>query len=345
MRLFVLLFFIFSQSVFALPKGCQVATQTCVEAGGTRLINHIPVTLDCWKKKVTYHCGGKAVNTCNSLINQGCTQVGSNCTDSSCMTYQQTYQCPVKNCATQLVCAQDVFCIDGDCVKQTPTENTNFGQDTSALASVTGGASDYNKNKQVSLFNGKAMDCSVAGLGYDDCCNDSGWGKNIHLASCSDEEKDLGDKKSKYLVTYVGEYCSHKLPIVGTCTAHKRVYCVYDSKMARIVNDYGKDQLHLNNGSAESPNCNGFTIDQFQKINFDLVDFIDPIYIKNNFRDPHTANKKAGIAGDMNVNSPSNSDMEKEVEKRIHDALTNNQTSLKQKARALQSDILAQLRG
>ena len=47
----------------------------------------------------------------------------------------------------------------------------------------------------------------------------------------------------------------------------------------------------------------------------------------------------------MNVNSPSNSDMEKEVEKRIHDALANNPISLQQKARELQSEILTQLRG
>ncbi|MDA7742523.1 conjugal transfer protein TraN [Francisellaceae bacterium] len=331
-----------------IPETCHEKSQQCTEAGATKIIDGIAVTEPCWQKKTDYQCGEPESSSCIGLQEKGCQQLGSVCTDKSCSQYQDTYSCPVKKCAMQLVCAKDVFCIDGDCVKKTPTKNTHFGQDASELAAAAAAAKDFNKQDQVSLFNGQRMDCSVAALGFNDCCDDSGWGKNIHLGSCSDAEKKLGDDKEKYLVTYVGEYCSHRLPVVGTCTAHKRVYCDYSSRMARIVNDYGRSQIGKSYGSAENADCSGFTIDQFQKLDFNTIDFIDPIYIYNNFRSPKEANKKAGIAGDMNVNSPSQGAMNDEINKRIHDDLDHQASSspaLNSSIKRLKSEIIYQTKG
>ncbi|MFS1877559.1 conjugal transfer protein TraN [Enterovibrio norvegicus] len=35
---------------------CKVVSQTCVEGRGTRRINGVPTTLDCWKYQVNHQC-------------------------------------------------------------------------------------------------------------------------------------------------------------------------------------------------------------------------------------------------------------------------------------------------
>ena len=43
--------------------------------------------------------------------------------------------------------------------------------------------------------------------------------------------------------------------------------------MARILNEQGKGQLGIVWGDASKPNCNGFTREELEKIDFDKVDF------------------------------------------------------------------------
>ncbi|ALB24381.1 hypothetical protein AVI53_17270 (plasmid) [Piscirickettsia salmonis] len=308
----------------SLPASCKETKQTCTEPEETRTIDGVDITKDCWQKQTDYQCGQPFSSSCQSLVDQGCEQISSACTSSSCDEYNDTYNCPVKQCATQMVCANDVFCIDGDCASQDPQTNENFGQDVSELAAAAGAAEDYSDGDQVSIFNGTPMDCSIDTLGFSDCCNDSGWGQNTGLAHCSDEEKKLGEAKEKYLASYIGEYCAHKEDITGICLSHKKVYCVFDSKMSRIVQDYGRPQLHLSYGSPEAPSCNGFSVDQIQQIDFDTIDFVDPIYMW-----PSGSNsQEAGLAADMSVDSPSESEMNDEINKRIQEDLGQSDPSL-----------------
>jgi conjugal transfer mating pair stabilization protein TraN len=54
----------------------------------------------------------------------------------------------------------------------------------------------------------------------------------------------------------------------------KRSYCQFDSKLAQIVQQQGRNgQLHIGFGGASSPNCRGITVDELQRINFDSLDF------------------------------------------------------------------------
>ncbi|AVL47373.1 hypothetical protein CEP74_06175 [Campylobacter jejuni subsp. doylei] len=46
----------------------------------------------------------------------------------------------------------------------------------------------------------------------------------------------------------------------------------FTSKLARIINEQGRPQLAKGWGSAESPECKGFTPEEFQKLDFSKID-------------------------------------------------------------------------
>ncbi|WP_123004895.1 conjugal transfer protein TraN [Escherichia coli] len=96
--------------------------------------------------------------------------------------------------------------------------------------------------------------------------------RRIGLAKCSSDEKALAKAKSNKLTVSVGEFCSKK--VLGVCLEKKRSYCQFDSKLAQIVQQQGRNgQLRISFGSAKHPDCRGITVDELQKIQFNRLDF------------------------------------------------------------------------
>ena len=118
------------------------------------------------------------------------------------------------------------------------------------------------------------MYCRKSGFGFSDCCKDSGWGHKLGLAKCNSEENALGQAKEKKLVVYVGTFCSKK--ILKKCIQRKSSYCVFDNKLARIIQYQGRSgQLGIGFGGAGSPDCRGMSVDELQKIDFNRMDYSD----------------------------------------------------------------------
>lgn len=100
----------------------------------------------------------------------------------------------------------------------------------------------------------------------------------MELKSCEPEEQKLGMHRGANLCHFVGSYCSKK--VTGACLETTESYCCYNSKLARIINEQGKPQIGKGWGTPKSPSCGGFTIEEFQKIDFsalDLSEFIDDV--------------------------------------------------------------------
>jgi hypothetical protein len=60
----------------------------------------------------------------------------------------------------------------------------------------------------------------------------------------------------------------------------KQTSCCYSSVLARIIQEQGRPQLQsfaAGWGSAESPNCRGFTPEEFQSLNFATMDLSEYI--------------------------------------------------------------------
>ena len=198
------------------------------------------------------------------------------CTDLSdgvCYTQTETWECSSKSSGNGQVCGDELFCQDGSCV-ETQTGNSNqFGEAVSALAALAAAGEDAKgDDMNISIFTGTSQSCRKAAAGFNNCCQSGGWGSEVGLAHCSDEEKALGKAREKGITVQVGTWCSNK--VLGVCLQKKTSYCVFDSKLARIVQVQGRQgQLGVGFGSASSPECRGITVDELSRLRFDTMDW------------------------------------------------------------------------
>jgi conjugal transfer mating pair stabilization protein TraN len=91
------------------------------------------------------------------------------------------------------------------------------------------------------------------------------------LQGCNQQDMEVGMLNSSGYCTEVGEYCQKEWKFFG-CVQKAKSYCCFNSKMARIIQEQGRPQLGMNWGSSESPNCAGFTPQQFQRLDFSKID-------------------------------------------------------------------------
>ena len=254
---------------------------TCTVPSQTKMIGDVPITRACWKEEATYQCGGEEKGTCDEFIARGCEQTDSIClndTNGRCTRYQQTYQCPLNQCSDNaLICGGDAFCLDGDCSAQNyaPSNDEDFKKGIASLAAATDASKDFD-SKANFVFNGQMLECSREIAGVKNCCRESGWGIDLNLAHCNDKEKKLGKARENGLTIPTGEYCAKRqqLPIGSVCVDHHKTYCVFQSKLARIIQAQGRfGQLHIGFGEGEHSNCSGITPAQLQLIKFEAINF------------------------------------------------------------------------
>ncbi|MGK7507399.1 type-F conjugative transfer system mating-pair stabilization protein TraN [Salmonella enterica] len=302
---------------FSKSEGAMTGSQ-CVEPGGTRTVvvegKTYSIHQDCWKWQDTYLTQTETEGTCGEYMkDSACTVTRSQCADTVdgfCVSQQVTYSCERKKTGNGQICGGEFFCTDGSCAQgQTGTSNM-FGQAVSALAAVAAAGEDVAElnGENVRAFTGEAKSCKKMAAGFNNCCKDSGWGQDVGLSSCSSDEKALGKAKEKKLTVYVGEYCSKK--VLGVCLQKKRGYCVFDSKLARIVQEQGRrDQLGVGFGKGKSPDCRGITVDELQRLDFGVMnfsDFYDDLNAGSEIPEDQALLKKAQdiIAEKMQENAP-----------------------------------------
>lgn len=278
---------------------------TCTASGQTRVIEDVPFTRACWKEQATYECGSQNPGTCDALKKEGCEQTGSTCLDEvadQCRSYQQTYQCPINQCTeNELICGEDTFCLDGNCSAHdySPASEDDFKKSMSALSAASEASKDFD-GKGNFIFKGERLECSREIAGVKNCCRDEGWGIDLNLAHCKDIEKKLGKARENKLVVATGEYCAErqKLPIGSVCIDHHQTYCVFQSKLARMVQEQGRrGQLGIGFGHGDHSNCSGLTPAQLQLIKFENINFSE-FYeeIKNKQKQPDYQQTANGIS-------------------------------------------------
>ncbi len=263
------------KSECSLPGECSQVEKVCIDGADTRIVNGIPTYLDCWKYQLNHVCD--LPNGCQSLPQDCEAQTESaNCNlelNGVCVEQNIPHICTTKQCSeTSLLCGEVSFCLDGDCFEEMPTTDDSFDESLSALAALGEAAEGIGDPPMI--FTGQAMKCTDKAFGFADCCKDGGWGTGIGLDECNEEEKALGQAKEQGVTISLGSYCASSF--LGSCTRNKKTYCVFDSKLARIIQEQGvKGQLGVGFGSAENPTCNAITPEQLQDIDFELIDFSD----------------------------------------------------------------------
>ncbi|ENM0556561.1 type-F conjugative transfer system mating-pair stabilization protein TraN [Salmonella enterica] len=255
----------------------------CTEPGGTKtgIMEGKPWSLTeaCWAYRDNYVTQSADNGSCQAYVdNPACTLAARQCAFYSdagaCLHEYATYSCESKTSGKVMVCGGDVFCLDGECDKAQSGKSNDFGEAVSQLAALAAAGKDVAalNGVDVRAFTGEAKFCRKAAAGFSNCCKAGGWGQDVGLAKCNSEEKALAKAKKNRLTVSVGEFCAKKA--LGVCLEKKRSYCQFDSKLAQIVQQQGRNgQLHISFGSSKHPDCRGITVDELQRIKFDQLDF------------------------------------------------------------------------
>lgn len=260
---------------------CTFASEQCTAAGETRVIGGVAVTRPCWEVTKTYQCqtivGGG--NDCGTLeATAGCSLAREICldepprSDGTCDVLERVYTCPIPGTVqepTQYICGGDVYCVNGEC-EAVEREASDEFKDAVVALNALGQANAEFDEAALTLFRGTRESCSHKVFGLSNCCS----GKGIPLLTpwlCSSAEKLLDEKDDAGLCHKVGTYCSSSF--LGICVTKKDVYCCFQSKISRILQEQGRPQIGKPWGKPKTETCEGFSIFEFQQLDLSVMDF------------------------------------------------------------------------
>lgn len=256
----------------------------CVLGPMLRKVRGSPIYRSCWEWKEEYSAFKSPVYTrealCRSLASNGCVQVAARCEDQQptfCTKQRLTYSCPYQDAARHVTLCGDVLQCqdgpDGNCAEEFKQQfNKDNTEDFKQAATGLSIASEIIKNLDKDdgqAFKGYSRRCGNTSFGASNCCNSSGWAHDLGLAKCNAGEKELGLARESSKAAYVGSYKSGGV----IDRRNYEVYCIFPSKLARIIVEQGRRQKGLSFGSARSPDCRGFTLQELEELNFDAMDF------------------------------------------------------------------------
>lgn len=275
-----------TEKIYACSHNVQNAIKIfdeCTIRGGNRTFvkegKTISIYSDCWERTEKYLVSEESDNECKNYdSNPNCTVSERECIlkmGNDCIRHRVKYQCSKTVKTDGYVCGDKFFCSDGSCSDLEGSVNSDFGHAVSQLATLAQAGKDVSLDDvNLRAFSGRPMFCRKSGFGFSDCCKDSGWGHKAGLAQCNSEENALGQAKEKKLVIFVGTYCDKR--VLKKCVRRKSSYCVFDNKLARIIQAQGRSgQLGLGFGGASSPDCRGLNVEELQRIDFNAMDYSD----------------------------------------------------------------------
>ena len=193
--------------------------------------------------------------------------------DGKCVKWRQKYRCRdrVKSTGYKFS-GSTAFCLDGNCVDTSFQSDEDMIEALGYLSILEHARKEMNGTKNINIFKGNSHGCNRYPLSFKNCCFSSGCGLNLGLAHCDQESKNLAKERGSGKCVEVGTYCAERTPLLKTCIRKKTVFCCFGSKFAKLLQEQGRKQLRMDFGSAQYPNCRGFTAEELQKIDFSKLD-------------------------------------------------------------------------
>lgn len=101
-------------------------------------------------------------------------------------------------------------------------------------------------------------------------------GLSVFSERCDQQDIETSTLNDSKMCHYVGDYCEKKWSFIG-CVQKAKGYCCFNSKLGRIIHEQGRPQLQAYQpggawGSGKTPNCRGFTPEEFQMLDFAKID-------------------------------------------------------------------------
>ncbi|MXY41535.1 MAG: hypothetical protein F4Y62_17250 [Rhodospirillaceae bacterium] len=161
-------------------------------------------------------------------------------------------------------CGAVRWCVGAGCETVEPEANTGFVEATTRLnMALELGGEEFDRGN-LRFFTGKRRACHIKLFGLANCCKNSGL--LIGLGNCSASERELAKERNAGNTHYLGKYCS-KRAFFGACIRRSRAWCVFGSKLGRILHQQARPQLGIGWGS-----CRGFTVAEVERIDFSRLD-------------------------------------------------------------------------
>ena len=161
-------------------------------------------------------------------------------------------------------CGSVRYCVGAGCETVSPQSNTGFVNATTRLnMAVELGGEEFDRD-DMRFFTGQRRACHIKLFGLANCCKNSGL--LVGLGNCSPEERELAEERNAGNTHYLGRYCS-KRTLFGVCIRRSRAWCVFGSKLGRILQQQGRSQLGIGWGS-----CRGLTVAEVESIDFERLD-------------------------------------------------------------------------
>ena len=138
----------------------------------------------------------------------------------------------------------------------------------------------YDEN-QLRIFKGEDLRCQRGLFSSYDCCSEDGWLYDLHNECRGGDIRRLGHARQQQACHHVGSYCSNRENLTGTCLENTKTYCCFSSALSRIIHQQGRPQFSMDWGGSRTPQCQGFTPEQIQQLDFSqisLSEYFDDAY-------------------------------------------------------------------
>ena len=188
-------------------------------------------------------------------------------------------------------CGQVTYCVGAGCETVRSQSNTGFVEATTRLnMAVELGGEEFDRDR-LRFFTGQRRACHIKLFGLANCCKNSGL--LVGLANCSASERELAEERNAGNTHYLGRYCS-KRTFFGICIRRSRAWCLFGSKLGRILQQQGRAQLGV--GWSD---CRGLTVAEIEGIDFaslDLSEFTEDLMDAS--KEPSVSLPDAGGTGE-----------------------------------------------
>ena len=187
-------------------------------------------------------------------------------------------------------CGSVRYCVGAGCETVSPQSNTGFVNATTRLNMAVELGGDEFERTAMRFFTGQRRACHIKLFGLANCCKNSGL--LIGLGNCSASERELAEERNAGNTHYLGRYCS-KRTFFGVCIRRSRAWCVFGSKLGRILQQQGRSQLGIGWGS-----CRGLTVAEVESIDFERLDLSEFTQdLMDGSREPSVSLPDAGDTG------------------------------------------------
>ena len=160
-------------------------------------------------------------------------------------------------------CGGVTYCAGAGCETVESAANTGFLDAATKLNMVMELGGEEFDRAELRFFAGERRACRIRWGGLANCCRDSGL--LVGLAGCTEEERRLGLERHAGNTHHLGTRCTRR--VFGVCLRRERAWCVFGSKLGRILHEQARPALGIGWGS-----CRGFTVAEVERIDFAAVD-------------------------------------------------------------------------